>query len=173
MGSIRPFVHAPGDDGALEQIAAELGEDAPDADLADAVAGAADALQAAGDGLGRLDLQDEVDGAHVDAELERAGGHEAGQLPPAFSSSSTLVRSSRASEPWWARAISPVSPPSSPWGELVETQGDPLGGAAVVDEHDRGGVLAHEPQQLGVDGGPDRVAGGLAAGHRLERVVLG
>ena len=73
-------MHAPGDDRALEQVAAELGEDAPDADLVDAVAGAPDALQPAGDGLGRLDLQDEVDGAHVDAELERAGGDEAGQL---------------------------------------------------------------------------------------------
>ena len=50
------------------------------ADLADAVAGAADALQPAGDRLRRLDLQHEVDGAHVDPELERAGGHEAGQL---------------------------------------------------------------------------------------------
>jgi hypothetical protein len=44
------------------------------------VAGAADALQAAGDGLGGLDLQDEVHGAHVDAELERRGGHQARQL---------------------------------------------------------------------------------------------
>ena len=74
------FVHAPGDDGALEQVAAELGEDATDADLIDAVPGAADALQPAGDGLGRLDLHYEVDGAHVDAELERAGGDEARQL---------------------------------------------------------------------------------------------
>ncbi len=43
-------------------------------------------------------------------------------ISPAFSSSSTTCRSSRASEPWWARAIStggagsPVAaaPPSSP-----------------------------------------------------------
>ena len=76
----RPRAHQPADDGALQQVAAELGEEAPAADLADAVAGAPDALQAAGDGLGRLDLQDEVDGAHVDAELERAGCDEAGQL---------------------------------------------------------------------------------------------
>jgi hypothetical protein len=33
-----------GDDGALQQVAAELGEDAPVGDLADAVSGAADAL---------------------------------------------------------------------------------------------------------------------------------
>ena len=44
------------------------------------MAGAADALDAARDGLRRLDLQDEVDGAHVDAELERRGRNEAGEL---------------------------------------------------------------------------------------------
>ncbi len=76
----QPFVHPPRDDGALEQVATELGEDAPHANLPDAVAGAPDALQAAGDGLGGLDLQHEVDGAHVDAELQRAGGDQAGQL---------------------------------------------------------------------------------------------
>ena len=73
-------MHPPGDDRALEQVAAELGEDPPAADLVDAVAGAPDALQPAGDRLGRLDLQDQVDGAHVDAQLERAGRDEAGQL---------------------------------------------------------------------------------------------
>ena len=76
----RAFAHAPRDDRALEQVAAELGEDAPAADLADAVAGAADALQPARDRLRRLDLQDEVDGAHVDAQLERGGRDEARQL---------------------------------------------------------------------------------------------
>ena len=42
--------------------------------------GAANALQAARDGLRRLDLQDEVDGSHIDPELKRAGGDEAGEL---------------------------------------------------------------------------------------------
>ena len=74
------FAHAPGDDRALEQVAAELREDAPAADLADAVAGAPDALQPARDRLRRLDLQDEIDGAHVDPELERAGRDQARQL---------------------------------------------------------------------------------------------
>jgi hypothetical protein len=44
------------------------------------MAGAADPLQPARHRLGRLDLDDEVDGAHVDPELEARGGHEAGQL---------------------------------------------------------------------------------------------
>ena len=42
-------MHTASDDGALEQIAAELGEDPPGADLSHAVTGAADALQATGD----------------------------------------------------------------------------------------------------------------------------
>ncbi len=73
--------HAAGDDRALEQVGAELGEDAAFGDLAEAVAGAADPLQAAGDRLRRLDLDDQVDGAHVDAQLEGGGRDEAGELP--------------------------------------------------------------------------------------------
>ena len=43
----------------------------PRARAADVVAGAADALQPARDRARRLDLQHEIDRAHVDAELER------------------------------------------------------------------------------------------------------
>ena len=67
-------------DRRLEQVRAELGEDAALGDVAEVVAGAPDPLQAAGDRLGRLDLQHEVDRAHVDAELETGGGHQARQL---------------------------------------------------------------------------------------------
>ncbi len=66
----QPFAHAAHHDGALEQIGPELGEDPSPRHLADAVTGAADALQPAGHRLRRLDLHDQVDGAHVDAELE-------------------------------------------------------------------------------------------------------
>ena len=43
------------------------------------VAGAADALQARGDRRRRLDLDDEVDRTHVDAELEAGGGDDTRQ----------------------------------------------------------------------------------------------
>ena len=62
--------------GARDEIAAELREDDAGADLLDAVAGAADALQAARHRRRRFDLDDEIDRAHVDAELERRGGDE-------------------------------------------------------------------------------------------------
>ena len=69
------------DDRRLEQVAAVLREDAaPLLSLAHAVPGAADALQAARDRARRLDQEHEVDRAHVDAELERAGRDDAAQL---------------------------------------------------------------------------------------------
>ena len=95
---------------------------------------------------------------------------------PAFSSSSTFVRSSRASEPWWARAISWRARRSScrPRGrELVQAQRHALGRAAVVDEHDRRAVLADRAEQLGVDRRPDRAARGSPPATRLERVAAG
>ncbi len=74
------FAHTAGDHGALEQVAAVFGEDPAFGGLAEPVPGAADPLQAAGHRLRRLDLDHEVDGAHVDAELEGAGCHETGEL---------------------------------------------------------------------------------------------
>src|SRR5207248_4778737 len=62
--------HRARDDGRLEQVGPELRKDAALRDRAQLVARAPDALQPAGDRLRRLDLYDEVDGAHVDAELE-------------------------------------------------------------------------------------------------------
>jgi hypothetical protein len=50
------LAHPAGDDRALEQVAAELGEDAAARDLAERVAGAPDPLQSAADRLRRLDL---------------------------------------------------------------------------------------------------------------------
>ena len=73
--------HPLGDDRALEQVGAELGEDPALGDGAELVSGAADPLDPAGHGLRRLDLDHEVDRAHVDPQLERGGGDEAGKLP--------------------------------------------------------------------------------------------
>ena len=68
----RAVAHPPDDDRAFEQVAPELGEDAARRRRADLVACAADALKARRHRLRRLDLDDEVDRAHVDAELQRA-----------------------------------------------------------------------------------------------------
>ena len=72
-------MHPPGDDGALEQVAAVLREDDALAGRPDLVAGAADPLEPAGDARRALDLDDEVDRAHVDAELEAGRGDQRGE----------------------------------------------------------------------------------------------
>ncbi len=192
----QPLAHAVGDHGALEQVGAELGEDAPVRDLADAVAGAADALQPAGHRLGRLDLHDEVDGPHVDAELERRGRHQAGQLAGlelvlddeallarqrAVVGTGDLARGAAARVGGTGCELAAREPAAlfpAPDGlaalrvvarrEVVQAQGDALGGAPVVDEDEGRAVLAHELEQLGVDRRPDRAARGLAARHAVE-----
>ncbi len=79
VGSMRPRCMPFDDDRGLEQVAAVLREDDALRRLADLVAGAANALETARDRRRALDLDDEVDGAHVDAELQRARGHEGRQ----------------------------------------------------------------------------------------------
>ena len=67
------------DDRRVQDVAAVLGEQGGAADLADLVSGAPDTLQARRRRGRRLDLDDEVDLAHVDAELERTGRDDAAQ----------------------------------------------------------------------------------------------
>jgi hypothetical protein len=72
----RALVHPAGDDGAFEEVAAVLREDDALARGTDLVTGPPDPLQASRDARRRLDLDDEIDGAHVDTELEAAGRDE-------------------------------------------------------------------------------------------------
>src|SRR5205814_1138292 len=55
-------------------IGERLGDEPALAGLPDEMPRAADALQGAGDVAGGLDLANEIDRAHVDAELQRRGG---------------------------------------------------------------------------------------------------
>jgi hypothetical protein len=57
------------------------------------------------------------------------------------------------------------------FGELVESERQPLGAAACVDEDQRAAVRADELEQLRVDRRPDRLARRLHAGA-LERIEL-
>jgi len=91
-------------------------------------------------------------------------------IRPAFRSSSTIVRCSRASEPWCARASSRSASSfrrSAALGELVQTKRQPLGEASVVDEDDRRAVLLDESQDLGIDRRPDRLGSALGAAVHL------
>ena len=150
------LAHRLRDDGRLEQVGAELGEDAALRDVAEVVSGPADALQPAGDRLRALDLDHEVDRAHVDAELERRGGDEARDQAG--------LQQLLDLGPLLARERAVVGARDRLVGELVEPQGQPLGEPAVVDEDDRRAVLPHEVEQGGIDRGPDRARRRLVAG---------
>jgi hypothetical protein len=140
--------HLLDDHGRLEQVGAELGEDPALRDGAELVAGAPDPLEPARHGLRRLDLDDEVDGAHVDPQLERRRGDEAGNL--------AFLEQLLDLEPLLAGQRAVVRPGDLLLGELVQAQREALGESAVVDEDDRRAVLLDEPQDLRVDRRPDR-----------------
>ena len=157
------FAHPLRDDRGLQQVAAELREDLAAAGLADLVARAPDPLQAARDRARRLDLDHEVDGAHVDAELERRRGDDRPQAP----------RLQRVLDlgPLLARERAVVRADEVLVGELVEPGGEALGQAARVHEHDRGTVRADQLEQLRVDRGPDRRRRRRATGRRRPQDV--
>ena len=156
------FVHPPDHHRALQQIAAELREDPPAADLAHAVTGSPDPLQAARHRLRRLDLQDEVDRPHVDPELQRAGRHQARQL--------ARLQQLLDLRALLARERPVVGARDLLFGEVVQAQRDALRRTPVVHEDDRRAVGAHQLQQLRVDGRPDRRARALASRQGLERI---
>ena len=74
----RPGAHPLDDDCGLHEVAAELREQHAPRHRPHLVTGPPDPLQAAGHGGGRFDLDDQVDGAHVDAQLEAARGDDRG-----------------------------------------------------------------------------------------------
>ena len=162
--------HRACDDGALEEVRSELREDPALRDRVQVVPGATDSLEAAGDRLRRLDLDHQVDCAHVDAELERRRRDEA-RDPPGFQ----VLLDDR---PLLARERSVVGPRDLTRAavlvalvrELVETEREPLGEAPVVDEHDRRAVLLDEAEDLGIDGRPDRARPQLRARVHLLAV---
>ena len=157
-----PVDHPAHDDGGLEQVAAVLGVDRALAGLADRVAGATDALQPTADRARRLDLDDQIDRAHVDAQLEAAGGDDAAQRPalqlvlddhPLLARQRAVVGldqlAGRAQPRLRVDADAPLG------GQLVEPRGQPLGLAAAVAEDDGAAVLEHLLEDARVDAGPD------------------
>ena len=167
----RPLAHRLGHDGALEQVGSELREDAALRDRAELVAGAADPLQAARHRFRALDLHDEVDRAHVDSELQARRGDEArdpSRLEVFLDQDPLLARQ---------RAVVGARDGSTFMGttgvrlrELVDPEREPLGEAAVVDEHDRRAVCTNELEQRRVDRRPDRTCRGLVPRGHLHAI---
>ncbi|CAB5018790.1 unannotated protein [freshwater metagenome] len=156
----------------LEQVVAVLREERALARLADLVTGASDALQTTRDRTRRFDLDDEIDQAHVDAELERTGGHDRldlTRLELVLDDQATFARQ---------RAVVRLDDlrqrpgfDTRPLGrELVELRREPFGQAARVDEHDGGAVRLDEIEHHRVDRRPDAAQfrrPGRALGHEL------
>src|SRR5262249_9114948 len=131
------------------------GIEAPLRDAAQPVAAAADALEEGRDRAGRAELTHELDGAHVDPELERGGRDERAEIARAQSlldAQAALLREA------------PVVGGDAALAEaLLEQVRDALGEAARVDEDERRAVLAHVAGDRVEDLAPL-----LARGHRLE-----
>ncbi len=135
---------------AGNQIAAILRHDDAAAGGPDRVSGAADPLQPARHRRRRLDLDDQIDCAHVDAELERRGRHQPADLAglqPILDLDALRPRQ---------RAV--MRPDEHLAGQLVECRGQPFRDAAAVDEDQRGPMRTHQLQQPRMNRRPDRAA---------------
>ena len=153
------LVHGARDGGAGDQVGAVLGKEDAFADRVHVVAGAADALHAAGDRGRRFDLDDEVDGAHVDAEFERGGGAERADL-----AGLELLFDDGALR-GGERAVMGAGDGLA--GQFVERAGQPLGHLAAVDEENGRVALADDLEQARMDRIPD----GDAARHLRGRAA--
>jgi hypothetical protein len=168
------FVHGASDSGAGNEIGTVFGEENALADGVDVMAGATDALHPAGHGGRSFDLNNEIDGAHIDAELEGGGCAESFDLAgfQLLLDNGALVGGEGAVMGSRYRFTC----------EVVEGPGEALGYLAAVDEQDGGIALADELEKARVDGVPDRDAAGylrsrargdflhgLEAGHIFNR----
>src|SRR4051812_10423733 len=130
------------------------------------MARATDALHAARDRRRRLDLHDEVDRAHIDAELERARRDErldAPRLEIVLDLQALLTRD---------RAVMRVR--DLLLGEIVHGRGDALGQTPAVHEDERAAMRAHELKETRMDRGPNRgsaICPGDRSTAKLERVT--
>ena len=185
-----PASHAVRDDRSFEQVGPVLGEQLAPADVTDVVAGPPDALQPAADRTGGLDLDHEIDRAHVDAQLERARGDESLEralLELVFDHETLLSRDRTVVGLHEGRdlafgigqrrggrcqdGIEPFPLESPLVGELVHSVGEPLGESPVVDEDQRGLVGLDEVEQPWVDRRPDALADRTGGCGSTDRFV--
>jgi hypothetical protein len=142
--------HALGDDRALEQVAAVLGDADPAADLAHLVFRATHPLQPPRYGAGGFHLDDQVQAAYVNTELERAGGDDApglALLEGVFDLGAPFVGDA---------AVVGANQLLS--GQLVHLLDQPLAEPSGVDEPECAAVgadLRDLRDQPGVDGRPE------------------
>ena len=142
------FVHGPRHGRACDEIATKLRDDYAAACSTDCVTSAADALHAAGNRRWRLDLYDQVDCAHINAQFKGRGRDETPDgagLQPILDLDALR-----------ARERSVMGPDERLARELVQRGRQPLSGAAVVDEDERGAMCLDELKEPRMNGRPDR-----------------
>lgn len=173
-----PGAHPLGDHGCLDEVAAVLREDHAGGDGAHLVTCAAHALEAGGHGGRRLDLDDEVDGAHVDAQFEAGGGYDCGKaaclevlldqgalllgdraVVGAGDDRGRALGGARAAHELGRGVVLVQGFAGGPLvGDLVETVAQALGQAAGVGEDDGGAVRLDQVGDPLLHVGPDRGA---------------
>src|SRR5580658_9142833 len=155
------LVHGAGDGGAGDEVGAVFGEDYALGDGVHTVAGAANALHAAGHRGRRLDLDNEIDGAHVDTQLERGGGAECANLAgfELLLNDGALRGGERAVMCAYDRLTPhgrrPVRGDPGLTGQLIERAGQALGDLPRIHEDDGRVVLANDFKQAGMNRIPD------------------
>ena len=124
--------------------------------------GATDALHAARYRWRRLDLDDEVDRTHVDAELERRRGHQR-----AHQAALEVLLDLEALKP---RDRAVVRLHQDLTGELVQRAGESFGETPAVDEDERGPMLANQLDEPRVNGRPRRRGAPLSSRRSSARL---
>ena len=123
---------------ALDEVVRVGDDEAPLRNFVQRVAGAADALQPLGDGLGRANLHHQVDVADVNPELERGRGDDCVHL--------ALLQFLLDVEPHFLRHRAVVRRQLLD-AALLQLQRDRLGAGAGVGENQRRAVVCHEVGQ--------------------------
>src|SRR5205814_2670434 len=131
----------------FEEVAAVLREDDAFRRRTDLVSGTADTLESSRHACRALDLDDEIDRAHVDAELETRG-RDNRRKPAGLEFLLDL-------EPLLAGDAAVMCADQVFAGELVEPMRQPLGEPATINEDDRALVGPDELEDPRMDRGPD------------------
>src|SRR5208282_2325536 len=135
---------------AFEQIVGGQREEASLGSRTEAVSRAPDALNRGRDGLGRIELADEFDGADVDAEFERCGCDDRLQLAAleALLGEQALGAREAAMMRHYGVAAEP----------LLQIERDPLGKAAAERENQRRAMLSDQARDFVVHRFPMRMS---------------
>jgi len=132
---------------AGDKVCPIFGEKNALTDCIDRMAGTANALHAACDGGWSFDLNDKVDGTHVDAEFESGRGTESFDLtgPELLFDDGSLIGGER----------TVVGASDLFAGKVVECTGQSLGNLTAIDEQDGRLALTDEFKQAGMNRIPD------------------